>query len=249
MGITRRGITSDLLPFVEAQLGITGLQVAYQPIFDLQTTQVFAYEALMRSPDARFKDPPSVISGSIAQNVCGELGRLMRQLATQGCHSYPLFLNVHPAEFEDGWMVRPDDPIFQHEEPVYLEITESVPLSHESYCRGTLAEVRTKGVRLAVDDLGAGYSNLLYIADLEPEIVKLDRGLTRAIRSGPRQKRFITSVIHLCRDMGADVVAEGIETMEELEAMREAGAKYGQGYLLGRPGAYESHDAISVFGA
>lgn len=236
MAITRRGITSDLVPFVEDHLGLGSFRVAYQPIVHLcDGDKVFAYEALMRSADARFVDPPTAIKGSIDSDVCGELGRLLRMLAVENCQDHALFLNVHPREFEDGWMVRPDDPIFRHDHPVFLEITESVPLSHESYCRGALAEVRAKGIRLAVDDLGAGYSNLLYIAELEPEIVKLDRGLTQVSVRNERSQRFMTAVVNLCHEMGAKVVAEGIETQEELQAVRETGVDFGQGYLLGRP--------------
>jgi EAL domain-containing protein (putative c-di-GMP-specific phosphodiesterase class I) len=236
MGINRRGLTSDLVPYVEERLGLTSLQVAFQPIFDLcNDSKPFAYEALMRSDDERFVDPPEVIRSSIDRDVCGELGRLMRHLAVEQCRDHPIFLNVHPHEFEDGWLVRPDDPIFRHDHPIYLEITESVPLSHENHCRGTLSEVRANGARLAVDDLGAGYSNLLYIAELEPEIVKLDAGLARAIVRNERSERLVARIVDLCRDMGAEVVAEGIETRDQLDAVVRAGCRYGQGFFLGRP--------------
>lgn len=87
-----------------------------------------------------------------------------------------------------------------------------------------------------VDDLGAGYSNLKHIVDLEPKIVKLDRGLIAGCGRGTRQQRLVTSVVRLCDDLGAQVVAEGIETMDELRALRDTGIHFGQGYLFARPG-------------
>src|SRR5690606_11049382 len=104
-------------------------------------------------------------------------------------------------EFDEGWLVQPTDAIFQHTEPVFLEITESVPLSHFEQCHGALREIRGKGICLAVDDLGAGYSNLKYISDLTPEIVKLDRELIMDVHTQPRQQKLLKSIVRLCVDM------------------------------------------------
>ena len=95
--------------------------------------------------------------------------------------------------------------------------------------------MRAKGVMLAIDDLGAGYSNLKYIADLTPEVVKLDRNLICDMTRSERHNKLVHAIIELCNAMGASVVAEGIETMEELLAVQDAGAHYGQGYFLARP--------------
>lgn len=235
MGVSRRGITQDLNEFVRESLDLNELRVVFQPLLDLRTKDVFAYEALLRTSDPRFKGPPDLLEHAIELNCCGELGRLIRQLATLRCPNHPLFLNIHPREFEDGWLVRPDDPIFTHENPVYLEITESVPMSHVKYCTGSLEEIRSKGVRLAVDDLGAGYSNLKYIADLSPEIVKLDRMLTAKLDKNLRLFRLVRAIVRLCEDLGAEVVAEGIETEGELDTVIRAGVHYGQGYFIARP--------------
>ena len=235
VGLSRRGITGDLQQHVLAEIGLQDVQVAFQPIIDLKTGQLFAYEALLRSTDQRFSGPPQVIEDAISARVCGELGRVVRNVAVDTCREFPLFLNVHPAEFDDGWLVRPDDPIFKHEHAVYLEITESVPMSHENYCQGTLNEIRSKGVYIAIDDLGAGYSNLKYIADLNPEIVKLDRSLVAQLDEDERLYRLTHAVVRLAHDLDARVVAEGIETKRELEAVRRAGADLAQGYHIARP--------------
>jgi EAL domain-containing protein (putative c-di-GMP-specific phosphodiesterase class I) len=98
-----------------------------------------------------------------------------------------------------------------------------------------LAELRNRGVMLAVDDLGAGYSNLKYIADLEPEVVKLDRELIAGLLPDSRQFRLIASIVALCHSMDAQVIAEGVETEAELEAVTELGVDFVQGYVFGRP--------------
>jgi EAL domain-containing protein (putative c-di-GMP-specific phosphodiesterase class I) len=91
------------------------------------------------------------------------------------------------------------------------------------------------GAHLVIDDFGAGYSNLKRVIDLEPAIVKLDRELITGIDQHRRQQELIRYVVQLCEGLGARVVAEGIETVEELKAVREVGVHYVQGYLLARP--------------
>ena len=212
------------------------LKVVYQPLVDLTTRKIFAYEALVRSKASDFESPMALFAAAVDHQCTGELGRIIREMAVQGCPSWPLFLNIHPAELNDKFVVQPDDPIFRHTEDVYLEITEGVPLSHFRLCQSILREVRGRGVYLVVDDLGAGYSNLRYIADLEPRVVKLDRDLVAGLRKGDsRMFKLVSAIVVLCRELNALVVAEGIETAEELEAVQEAGAKFGQGYLLARP--------------
>ena len=133
------------------------LSVVYQPIVSLTTMEPFAYEALVRSDSPHWTNPPQLFDEAIKSGYVGALGRSIRELATTHCTEKPLFLNVHPNEFDESWLVQPDDPIFTHDQPIYLEVTESVPLTHFAYCHSVLREIRGKGVSLAVDDLGAGY--------------------------------------------------------------------------------------------
>jgi EAL domain-containing protein (putative c-di-GMP-specific phosphodiesterase class I) len=211
------------------------LKVVYQPVVDLKTKKIFAYEALVRSQSSDFDSPMSLFAAAVQHACTGELGRIIREMAIEGCPSYPLFLNIHPAELNDKFVVQPNDPIFQHSEDVYLEITEGVPLSHFRLCQSILREVRGRGVYLVVDDLGAGYSNLKYIADLHPRIVKLDRDLIMGLVKDSRMFKLVSAIVVLCRELDAMVVAEGIETAQELEAVIDAGARFGQGYLLAKP--------------
>lgn len=211
------------------------VRVVYQPVVDLKNGEIFAYEALVRSKSPEYTSPPELFNAAVEHAVTGELGRMIREMSLEGCTDYPLFLNIHPAELNEGFLVQPNDPIFNHNHDVYLEITEGVPLSHFRLCQSILSEVRGRGVYLVVDDLGAGYSNLKYIADLHPRIVKLDRDLIAGLVESSRLFKLVSAIVVMCRELGALTVAEGIETKPELDAVIAAGAKYGQGYLLARP--------------
>ncbi len=211
------------------------LRIVYQPIIDLKQAKVFSYEALLRCSHPDYKSPLDVIDAAVKEKTMGQLGRTLRAMSIAGCPDHTLFLNVHPDEFSDRWLVQPNDPLVTHQADVYLEITESMPLSHYQFCHSVLSEIRAKDIKLAVDDLGAGYSNLKYIVDLEPDVVKLDIELIAGMTTGSRQFRLVRSMVQLCEDQDARVVAEGIETREELQAVIAAGVHFGQGYYLARP--------------
>lgn len=212
------------------------LSVVFQPIVDMRDGRVFAYEALVRCSRNDLKNPHVLFERAVSAGCVGRLGRMIREIAVPLASGLPLFLNVHPYELEEAWLVRPDDPIYAHDADVYLEVTESVPLTHFELCRHVLHEVRVRGgVHLVVDDLGAGYSNLKRILDLEPRVVKLDRGLIMGVDKSKRHQTLVSSVVALCTDLSAVVVAEGIETRSEFAALCDTGVEYGQGYLFARP--------------
>jgi EAL domain-containing protein (putative c-di-GMP-specific phosphodiesterase class I) len=223
--------TSAILEVVERRQ----FRVVYQPVVDVRTQKVFAYEALVRSTSPYFESPPSLFEAAVEHSITGALGRAIRKMSIENCPESPLFINIHPAELNERWIVQADDPIFQHVNDVYLEITESVPLSHFELCQTILSEVRGRGVHLVVDDLGAGYSNLKYIADLQPRVVKLDRGLIAGLVRDSRLFKLVQALVVMCRELGAKVVAEGVETVAELDAVIASGARFAQGYLLARP--------------
>jgi len=212
------------------------LSVVFQPIVMLPSMKLFAYEALVRCGITSLMPPPILFERAVDERCTGRLGRMIREVATTLCPGIQLFLNVHPAELSEGWLVRPDDPIYSHDARIFLEVTESVPMTERALCNSVLREVRDRArVAIVVDDLGAGFSNLKYIADLEPEIVKLDRELVANLEKNKRQCILVKSLVALCNDLDAKVVAEGIETEGELEALLDLGVPLGQGYLLARP--------------
>jgi len=212
------------------------LSVVFQPILRLQNLRLFAYEALMRCSVPEFSYPPDLFAKAVREGCCGRLGRAVRSVAMPLVPGLPVFVNVHPRELEERWLVMPDDPLFSHDHTVYLEITEAVPFTHFDLCRNVLRDVRSRAdVRLVVDDLGAGYSNLKHIADLEPAVVKIDRALVSDVNNDPRRRVLIRSIVRMCADLGAEVVAEGLETADEVNAVVDAGVQYGQGHYFARP--------------
>jgi EAL domain-containing protein (putative c-di-GMP-specific phosphodiesterase class I) len=219
------------------------VEVVFQPIVDVVSRRILAYEALARSRSELFPGVLDLYEAAVRVGRVAELGRLHRGQAIARCRDWPLFLNVFPNEFDYGWLVRPDDPMFRHSRPVCIEVTEAVPLKYFAQCESVLAELRKKGITLAIDDLGAGYSNLKYISDLVPDVVKLDRELIADIRQGTRQFRLLKGLVQLCKEMNAKVVAEGIETVLELVTVMAAGVDFAQGYLFARP-AYPPPAAV-----
>lgn len=221
---------------VKTLVGPGDLSVVFQPIINMQNGRAFAYEALVRCRVAELRSPTVLFERAVLLGCVGRLGRMIREIGMPLMSGHALFVNVHPLELQEGWLVRPDDPIYLHDHDVYIEVTESVPLSHYDLCLNVLKEVRARtGIHLVVDDLGAGYSNLKRIADLEPHVVKLDRGLIMGIERSRRQHQLVSSVVRLCTELGARVVAEGIETNDEFKAIADTGAHFGQGYLFARP--------------
>jgi EAL domain-containing protein (putative c-di-GMP-specific phosphodiesterase class I) len=222
---------------LEALVRPSDLSTVFQPIVRFDNLAIFAYEALLRCSIEQFRAPPVLFERAMQDKCVGRLGRLIREVAVPLCAGVPVFVNLHPQELEEAWLVRPDDPIYFHDEDVYLEITESVPMTHFALCRDVLREARSKGgVHLVVDDLGAGYSNFGRIADLEPSVVKIDKGLIDDIATSKRSRTLVTGLVRLCVELGAEVVVEGIETYEQFVAIRDTGAHYAQGYYLARPG-------------
>jgi EAL domain-containing protein (putative c-di-GMP-specific phosphodiesterase class I) len=91
-------------------------------------------------------------------------------------------------------------------------------------------------VKVAVDDAGAGYSGLQHLVQMEPDIIKMDMSLTRGIHENAARRALASAMVHYCRETGSQMVAEGIETQQELLTLQALGIGRGQGYLLGRPG-------------
>jgi EAL domain-containing protein (putative c-di-GMP-specific phosphodiesterase class I) len=229
-------LRSDPPPGTEG-LSEKDLAIVFQPIISVTTQRLFAYEALARCSWPELTNPETLFRRASEESACGRLGRLVRKAAVRRAAGIPLFVNVHPDELSERFLVRPDDPLFFHDSDVYVEVTESAAFTHHEVCVSVLKELVSRtGVYLAVDDLGAGHSNLKRILDLEPRIVKLDRALVTGLDKNPRQQILVRHVVRLCEELGAQVVAEGIETTDELSAVVDTGAHYAQGFLLGRPG-------------
>ncbi len=232
---------SDLLRSAEDRgsvrsLALAEIDVVFQPIVDLATGQAFAYEALARCSREEFPSPVQLFERAEEERFCGRLGRMIREVCFSRFPAGTLFINLHPHELGERWLVRPDDPMCFHDGAVYLEITEAAALEHMDVTRQMLLELKGRmNARLVVDDFGVGHSDLFRVLELEPDVVKLDRSLVSDVDRDPLKAARLEYVIDLCTELGALVVAEGIETVEELRTVRACGAPLGQGYLMGRP--------------
>lgn len=214
-----------------AQIG-----VVYQPIVNAHSGELFAHEVLVRCSVPALQPPPVLFQRAVEEQACGRLGRMIREQAAASRCEAALFFNIHPNELTERWLVRPDDPIGLLPQPVYLEITETAAFQHHELCDSVLREVCARtGAQLVIDDFGAGHSNLNRLLDLEPAIVKLDLALIRGIENSPRKRAVVRSMSALCHELGAQVVAEGVETERELTCLQSLGVDYLQGYLLARP--------------
>ena len=217
-------------------LSTNDINMVFQPIVEVATGALFAYEALVRCKLPQFASPPILLAAAESEKACGHLGRIIRQQTFERCPDAALFVNVHPEELSQRWLVRPDDPLYFHEREVYLEITESAAFTHYDLCMSVLKDVCARaGVHLVVDDYGSGHSNLARILDLNPKVVKLDGAVTRGIDKDPRRQIIVRHMVALCTELGAKVVAECVETEDELRAIADQGVHFAQGYLLARP--------------
>ena len=117
-----------------------------------------------------------------------------------------------------------------------LEITERTPLDELIDLRSRIKALRTLGYRLAIDDVGAGHAGVASLAQLEPDLVKLDMSLIRGIDHDSVKQDLVRSMLHVCRDMNIQVICEGVETAHERDALVQMGADLMQGYLFAKPG-------------
>ena len=214
------------------------IAVVFQPIVDLKSKKLFAAECLVRCKWPIFRSPLDLFHAASEFQTTGKLGRVIREVSFENIQIDRLFLNLHPEELESSWLVRPDDPLCMYEGDLYLEITETTMIKYFDLCDNVLREVCARtGAKLAIDDLGAGYSNFKRLVDLEPAVVKLDMSLIRDIHLHDRQRILVRHLVELCTDLGAKVVGEGVEVADELKVLIDLGVHFGQGYLLAKPAA------------
>ena len=211
------------------------LGVLFEPVVDLVTGGTLGLEVHPHSCTAGLEDPAQLFARAVFEHRVGELGRLIRERAMAEVAGSPLFLRVHPQELKEGWLIRPDDAICSHDAEIFLEVAQP---SYSSVCRQVLAEVRSRGgISLCVDDFGAGASSVLDVVQLAPTHVKLDPALSSGIDTDDRRLRALERVVQLCYELGAAVIAKGLSTGEEAQAVLQCGVRYGQGPALGIPTA------------
>jgi EAL domain-containing protein (putative c-di-GMP-specific phosphodiesterase class I) len=212
---------------------------AFQPIVDTKG-RVVAYEALMRSQEPSLPQPGAVLSAAEALGRVHDVGARMRARIADAfgaaSEDVMLFVNLHPQDLVDPELCDPHSPLGRFAKRVVLEVTERASLEQIRDLPSCVRRLRDLGYRLALDDLGAGYAGLTSFSMLEPDIVKLDMSLVRGIDGSEVRRRIVGSMAMLCNQLGMNVVAEGIETAAERDAVAELGCNWQQGFLYAKPG-------------
>jgi len=211
----------------------------YQPIVDPHAGRIFAFEALCRPSHQAFPGPYHLFTAGERAGRIAELGRAARKVTTAPLKDLPdgtlMFLNLHPLEINHGLLIEARSRLLPFAERTVFEVTESAMVSDTEALRRIVAELRQLGYRIALDDLGAGYSGLTTLTRLQPDFVKLDMGLIRGIKNNSRSARLIRHLLDFTEEEGVLVVAEGVETEEEARTVKELGVNLIQGYYYSKP--------------
>ena len=224
------------------------IKTVFQPIISLKDGNILGHEALSRIKcDCIIKDPNMLFSAAGEYNRLWDLELLCRTTALESAYHFMippydkiLFINVNPntlhdekfrkgftKEFLMEYQIKPQNIIF--------EITESNVILDMAGFIATINHYRSQNYKIAIDDAGAGYSGLNLISDVNPDYIKLDMKLIRNIDTDRLKNALIKGMVELSKESKINLIAEGIETREELEALIQLGVQYGQGYYIQKP--------------
>jgi EAL domain-containing protein (putative c-di-GMP-specific phosphodiesterase class I) len=229
----REKLRADIERLIESQ----SVDVAYQPIVDLRDDRCLGIEALARFR-APFAGAAQTLAASAEVGLSLELERLVVRRAWEMIERLGpgqfLALNLTPGALlvlARRANLRVELPLPQ----LVVEVTEHAAIDSYPMLREELAPLREQGLRIAVDDAGAGYASLRHVLELRPDFIKLDRSLCHGIADDHARRVAVKGLLLLAVDLGARVVAEGVERPSDLEAVRELDLDAAQGYLLGAP--------------
>jgi EAL domain-containing protein (putative c-di-GMP-specific phosphodiesterase class I) len=216
------------------------LKVVFQPVVDVRKQKTMGYEALVRGGDPSLESPAMLLQTARRLGELPKLGRRIRVHVAADSADIPsdclLFINVDPADLLDAALFNPDTAFSKLADRVVLEFTERMRLDEVKDAAARVSQLRSLGFRIGIDDFGAGFAGLQTFSVLEPDYVKVDMSLIRNIDASVVQQRLVENAVVLCRDLQTSVIAEGVETPEERDAVGRLGCDLMQGYLFGRPG-------------
>jgi len=242
-------LQQELLADAAAAIHGGELQVAYQPQQDLATGRWVGVEALARWHHPTHGDvPPAIfiplaermdlideLGSHVLRTACADVARLRKSRETAALR---VSVNASAVELRDpAYPSRIERACAEAGLPLgalRLEVTESVTLDESDEVDGVLAELQALGVALSIDDFGTGYSSFSILTRVPWAEIKLDRTLTAQF-ADPRGREMLRAIVNYGTSLAIDVVAEGIETVPQLQALRALGCRYAQGYLLARP--------------
>lgn len=224
--------------------------MAFQPIIDFEEKEVFAQEALCRGLNG--ESAGEIIARANSENLY-KFDQTCRVKAVRLASKLNVksFLSIN---FLPNAVYRPENCIrttiraaSEYNFPldkIIFEITEVEKVKDNSHLKNIVTEYQRQGFKTAIDDFGAGYSGLNLLSIFQPDFLKLDMELTRMIDTNPVKQSIVKGILHVARDLGISIIAEGIETRNELETLRDFGINLFQGYYFAKP-AYESLAEIS----
>lgn len=222
------------------------ISTIYQPIVRMNGTGILGYEALSRGPaGTQFEQPLVLFALAEEADLMFELDRVCRRRAIRNAKGLPdgsvLFVNTLPSSINDPSFRGKRFMAFLKEsdltpDRLVMEITEHLALESLEQLQRTLDYYRNLGVHIAVDDVGTGHANLESILKLRPSFIKIDISLVRGVDQSPLKRELLRALAALADQIGAEMIAEGIETAGEAQAIAELGVTYGQGFLYARPG-------------
>lgn len=221
------------------QHALDRMWMAFQPIVSWSTKSVVAYEALLRTTDPVLNIPTEILAVAEKLGEVHTLGHRTRKLIADVIAQHPelpgVFVNLHVLDLLDEQLFSSSSPLYPFASHIHFEITERMAIEKIADTHDRIERLRKLGYKIAVDDLGEGYSGLNSFAVLEPDAVKLDMSLIRGIEKAPTKRRMVRALASLCRELGTPLVAEGVETQAELDTLLELGADWLQGFLFARP--------------
>ncbi len=221
------------------------IRFAFQPIVDLKTGEIYAYEALMRPLITNFNGPLEVLSVAAAQSKLPQLERLIMSVIFDTIDKNInvigdkyIFINSIPSEAsEDNRLQLVDilkEQYGQYFHKVIIEILERDSRDEEGLVRG-VTHLKENGLQIAIDDFGSGYSNEVRIIKLSPNIVKIDMELIQGISDNADKQIIVKGIVDFCHNKNIRIVAEGVENKEDLNYLININVDYVQGYYLARP--------------
>jgi len=220
-------------------LGLKRLFMAFQPIVSWHGKTVHAYEALVRTDEPTLARPENFFHAAEQLHRVHDLGRRIRHSVAEAMTHVPpdaqIFVNLHAADLADETLFSGTSALAPFSSRIVFEITERASLERVKDIKERVAALRGLGYRIAVDDLGAGYAGLSSLASLQPEVVKLDMSLVRDVDKEPIKQRLVASLQTLGGPLGITMVAEGVETIAERDALVAIGCDLFQGYLFAPP--------------